>query len=237
MPATARAGAWVPEAGSAYHKLAVTYFESNDFFGSRPGFEEFTDVNISYYGEYGLGGNTAFFLSVPFANLEQIQDGNTTDSAGLADVDFGLRVNFVDGPFVLSGSALLKAPWFYDGGDALPRGNGQEDLELRLLFGKSLGRLGYFGVETGYRFRLEDPSDEFRYLIEYGFSATENLYFRAKLDGIESIGNGRIRRGFDGNPALSPEFDLGRLELTSGWSFSKSKGEDHRFGPRVHLCA
>ena len=54
---------------------------------------------------------------------------------------------------------------------------------------------GYIGAEAGYRFRSEDPSDEYRYLLEYGISAGDNLYFRTKLDGTESAGNGKQQSG------------------------------------------
>lgn len=86
------------------------------------------------------------------------------------------------------------------------------------------------GIEAAYRHRLEEPSDEFRYLIEYGASIGEHLYLRTKLDVIKSIENGEpISQGI-GNPTLNPEFDLGRMEFTAGWSLTPKSVKGNRWG-------
>ncbi|MEM7412697.1 MAG: hypothetical protein AAF430_20870 [Myxococcota bacterium] len=229
-PGLSHAGAWVPEPGSGYHKVSVNHFRSDDFFGSRPGFEEFRSTGVTYYGEVGVLPRLALFSSVPITRLRQVQDGTRTESSGVADVDVGARVNLLEEPVVLSAAFLFKAPYFYDEDARLPRGNGQEDYEPRLLLGKSLGRFGYFGLEAAYRFRADDPSDEFRYLVEYGVGLGENLYFRSKLDGIQSIENADVDSQVPGNPALNPEFDLGRLELTTGWNFGSPQKGKGRWG-------
>ncbi len=49
---------------------------------------------------------------------------------------------------------------------------------------------GYCGAEIGYRWRTQAPSDEFRYLLEFGVNATQGLSFtRVKLDGTKSMHN------------------------------------------------
>ncbi|MGS2722875.1 hypothetical protein ACVBEJ_03960 [Porticoccus sp. GXU_MW_L64] len=223
----AQAGAWVGEKGSGYHKLAYNSFDADDFFGDNDGFENFQNDSISYYFETGLGNKLALFGSLSFQDLEQTISGQETSSSGLSDLELGLRYSLVDSSaYVLSAAFTFKAPYLYDEDDALPRGNGQEDYEGRLLFGKSLNRYGYFGAELGYRLRSGTPSDEIRYLLEYGFNITENVYFRTKLDGTESANNASVFLNSTGNLSTPQEFDLGKWELTAGWNF----GEKGRYG-------
>ena len=230
IPTLANAGAWVPEQGEGYAKFAYTAYSANDRFGSNDPVD-FEGNNTSYYGEYGIGGNLGLYWSFIYQDIEQTVDGNTTSNSGLSDVELGARYQWFSEPFVFSTSFLAKLPYLYDEEDELPLGNGQEDFEVRALIGKGLSRFGYFGIEVGYRLRTDEPSDEYRYLLEYGFSVNDNLYLRTKLDGIESVGNADSG-GVEGNLSLAPEFDLGKLELTAGWNFG-AKNDSERWGIEI----
>ena len=221
----ALAGAWVAEKGSGYAKFGVQDYSADDFFGTNEEFAEFNGTNLSFYGEEGLGKGFAIYGSILYSDIEQLStDGSQIQSEGFGDFEIGLRKQIVSKPFVLSASVLAKLPYLYDEDDELPRGNGQEDFEGRVLFGKSLHPYGYVGLEAAYRARLEDPSDEIRYLVEYGVSFTKNFYFRTKLDGIEAVGNADVNvDAFAGNLSLGPQFDLGTLELTVGWNFDNNR--------------
>ena len=240
-PLQANAGAWVGEKGSGYLKLGYAQYTANDTFGDSNGFDEFEGTNISLYGEYGLGHQFALYGSLLYQDIEQsIFDSNnrnastiaTTDAnTGFSDIEVGLKYQWLSGPVVLSTSFLVKLPYLYDEDDSLPLGNGQEDYEVRVLAGKSLNQYGYFGVEAGYRLRTDAPSDEYRYLLEYGFSASESLYFRTKLDGTKSVKNADTTRTQNGtNLALASEFDIAKLELTAGWNFEKAADTADRWG-------
>lgn len=224
------AGAWVPAVGSSYQKLAFNYFEADDFFGENDGFDEFTSESLTYYFETGIFENAALFGSLPLQDLRQRISGETTNSFGLGDIELGIRYQWQAEPFVLSTSFTFKAPYFYDDNASLPRGNGQEDFEGRILIGKSLGQFGYFGLEGGYRLRTDEPSDEIRYLIEYGFGVGDNLYFRTKLDGIQSVNNASDVFDNSGNLSVPAQFDLGKLELTTGWNFGSTGRSGGRWG-------
>lgn len=157
-------------------------------------------------------------------DLRNTANGVTTDNSGVGDVDLGLRYRLIDGPFIFSVQGLFKAPFLYSEDADLSLGNGQIDVEGRALLGKSLGKLGYFGVEAGYRFRADDPVDEFRYLVEYGFDLSSDIYLRTKLDG--TLGLGDVDAGIDNanlaNPSLPLAFDLGKLEYTAGYKLNKT---------------
>mgnify|MGYP000562426336 CR=1 FL=1 len=225
---TVYAGAWVPSEGEGYSKIAVSNYEADKSFSEKKTGSKFEGQNTSYYGEYGLGNDLAVFGTLLYQDLEQTDElGATTSSKGFGDTELGIRYQWFSDSYVLSSSLLFKTPSLYDEGDELPRGNGQEDYEFKMLLGKSLHEYGYFGVELGYRFRTDEPSDEIRYLLEYGFSANDNLYFRTKLDGIKSAGNAdkvaASTSSLVANLSATPEYDLGKLELTAGWQFGKPR--------------
>lgn len=223
------AGAWVPAEGTGYAKVGVTSYSADELFDD-PQEVEFKGLNISYYGEYGLGNNLGVYWSAIYQDIEQTSDGQTVSNSGLGDVDLGFRYQWQAEPFVLSTSFLVKFPFLYNDDDDLPLGNGQLDYEFRALAGKGLNQYGYVGAEFGYRFRAEAPSDEYRYLLEYGFSVNDNLYLRTKLDGTLSANNAEVDAGAGGNLARTPEFDLGKIELTAGWNLGTKDSEGRQWG-------
>lgn len=231
----ALSGAWVPAGGDGYGKLSFNTYSADEFEGESPDFGEFNSDDVTYYGEYGLGNKFALYGSVNFKWLDQSDaEGNETTSSNPGDAEIGVRYEWYNKGYVLSTSLLAKLPYLYDEDEELPPGNGQEDIEFRVLYGKSLWPYGYLGLEAGYRVRLDAPSDEYRYLVEYGYEFNENLYFRTKLDGILSAGNADENEGPDGqveNLSIFPEFDLGKLELTLGWNFGPKQKK--RWGVEV----
>ncbi|REL34637.1 hypothetical protein [Thalassotalea euphylliae] len=220
----ANAGAWVPKQGEGYNKLAYAYYEADEFRGDNDNFSEFIGENTSFYGEYGLGNNFAVYGQLLYQSLEQTDANNVKQTNnGFGDAEIGIRYQWQADPFVLSTSFLAKLPYLYDEDDDLALGNGQEDYELRVLLGKSLNQYGYLGAEFGYRYRSGAPSDEYRYLLEYGFSVNKNLYLRTKLDGVLSAENADSNASdTNANLLVVPEFDSGKWELTAGWTFDSS---------------
>lgn len=226
-------GAWVPEVGSGYNKFAIANYDANELFDDKNAFVDFSGKNYSYYGEFGVAENWAVYGTLLYQDLKQIQANNVlTESSGFGDMEIGVRYQWQAKPFVLSTSLLAKLPYLYDETDSLPRGNGQNDYEFRVLIGRSLNEYGYFGVEVGYRFRDEEPSDEYRYLLEYGISVTDNFYLRTKIDGNLSAGNSDTVTN-NSNLSLNSEFDLGKAEFTAGWNFGNSNNASSRWGIEV----
>ena len=214
----ASAGAWVGEKGSGYAKIGYATYEADKYHGDNPSFQNFESDSVSFYGEYGLGNNFSLYGSQIYQSYDQLDSVlGETSATGFGDTELGLKYQWQADPFVLSTSFLVKAPLFYKAEDGL--GNHQADYEARVLIGKGLNEYGYFGLEFGYRLRADAPSDEYRYLVEYGFNITKNLYFRTKLDGILSAENADTPNIVNGNLSNPLEFDVGKLELTTGWNF------------------
>jgi hypothetical protein len=239
---TGFAGAWTAKQNNFYEKLAFNFYYSTDTFnanGSRhgtPNNGKFTDYNISNYFEYGLLDNLTIINSLTYKRLENENNTAITRGDGLGDVDLGLRYKFLDSDKVgiFSTQALLKIPGAYSKNDALPLGNGQFDFEMKLMYGRSLYPWipGYGNIEFGYRWRAQDPSDEFRYLIEFGLDITKNFYTRVKLDGIMSVDNGK-KADSNGNPTATNNYDLGKLDLALGYKVAPNWGIEASYVPEV----
>lgn len=223
-------GAWTLEQGTGYNKIAVNVFQADEQFGiGQEGFEEFNDVTVNYYAEYGLTDKLTFIGQLPLRRSRNETVDFITETTGIGDVDLGLRYNLLNEKWVFSTQFLYKAPFLYDEDEELPLGNGQSDLEVRFQLGKSLHPYGYFGLEAAYRFRAEDPSDEFRYLAEYGFDLTKSIYLRTKLDVIQAVDSTDVVIGTEGNPNFPDAFDLGKVELSAGYKFSDKTSVEFTF--------
>ncbi|KAB0670406.1 hypothetical protein F6V30_09650 [Oryzomonas sagensis] len=239
---TAFAGAWTAPKNALYEKLSYNYYYAHENFdrsGNRGGTAnngKFTDNNISNYFEYGLRDDLTVINSLTYKWLDNKDDTVHSTASSLGDVDLGLRYKLLDSNAgIVSTQLLVKIPGAYDKADPLPLGNGQFDTELRLLYGRSLYPFipGYGNVEVGYRWRADGPSDEVRYLIEFGVDITKSIFTRAKLDGIYSVDNGKRQDG-SGNPTTTNNFDLGKLDLTVGYKVTPAWGVEVSYRPDIY---
>ena len=236
------AGAWTAPKNTFYDKLAFNHYFANQSFNSRgervdsPNNGKFTDFNLSNYVEFGITDDLTVINSLAYKWLENDTDRHLYKGYGLGDVDLGLRYKLMDNSAgIVSSQLLVKIPGPYDKKDPLPLGNGQFDTELRLLYGRSLYPLipGYGNVEIGYRWRAEAPSDEIRYLVEFGLDITKCFYTRAKLDGTLSMDNG-TKMDTSGNPTTTNNFDLGKLDLTIGYKAAPTWGVELSYVPEIY---
>ncbi len=254
--------------GGIYSKLSLNYYFTNYTFTEGGGKErlpsgtKFTDKNATFYMEYGITDRLTVSASVPYKKLrssyrQEIQAGDRTlkrrvvkHYRGVGDMEFGLKYCFLTEPVVTSLQFFTKTAWAYSGNEKVMPGNNQNDYEARILLGKSLWPFpGYCGAEFGYRWRTNKPSDEYRYLLEFGFNPFKKLSLRFKLDGVKSVKNAglpdppqplytsyideetgeviKVRSGssttqFSSNPSLGLEYDLGKLEMTASYQAAKN---------------
>jgi hypothetical protein len=236
------AGAWTAPRNTFYEKLSYNYYYAHETFdssghrGGTPNNGKFTDNDISNYFEYGLTNDLTAVNSLTYKWLENDDNSARTKANSLGDVDLGLRYKLLDSNAgIVSTQLLVKIPGTYGRNDPLPLGNGQFDTELRLLYGRSLYPWipGYGNVEIGYRWRADGPSDEVRYLIEFGVDITRSIYTRAKLDGTLSVDNGK-RQDDSGNPTATNNFDLGKLDLTVGYKITPALGVEVSYRPDIY---
>ena len=240
--ATLYAGAWPQGKGKSYHRFAANYYLADEEYDNdgdsrdMPLNGEFRDFNLNYYAEYGIFNQLTILGSLYYKDIQKDNDAITTKTNGLGDLDLGLRYRLYSGNAgIFSIQGLTKIPDLYDEDDALPLGNGQNDYELRLLYGRSLWPFlpGYVNLEAGYRWRVEDPADEFRYLVEIGSDLGKDFYVRTKLDAIVSMENGDDGIDASGNPASTLEYDLAKLDVTAGWRMTRTLGLELGYAPAL----
>jgi len=242
----AHAGAWTEAKGASYNKFAFNYYMSDQSFDSSGNLQAYTnngtspissfyDRDLAYYGEYGLRDDLTVFADTMFKDLSSEQSTGTLTNSGIGDIDIGVRYNFYNGPKgVFSAQGLFKYPGAYNKNDPVPLGNGQNDYELRMLYGNGSLYPFYYGVELGYRWRAGDPSDEWKYLLEAGYTINPQFYVRTKLDGTYSAKNGAVGVDISGNPTLANNYDLGKLELTVGYVLTKSMNIEGTWTPNPY---
>ncbi|MFH1153854.1 MAG: hypothetical protein V1793_08560 [Pseudomonadota bacterium] len=223
------AGAWTEDKGAVYHKLTVNSYEADEAFNDSENtvpladHGKFSDTNISYYLEYGISDRLTALGSVSLKQLESDTDIRVARTDGFSDLDLGLKYRLLSGDMgVVSVQGLVKVPELYDEDEAVAMGNGQYDVEFRILYGRSLYPVvpGYFNIEAGYRFRADEPADELRYLVEFGMDITQAIYSRLKLDGILGMNNQDSATDVSDNPTTTLNCDLGKLELALGFKLS-----------------
>lgn len=236
------AGAWTAKSGHFYDRLSLNGYQATHDFdrdgerASSAAGSTFTDVNLTNYFEFGLTDSLTVLNSLVYKRICNDTDLAKTTTTGVGDVDVGLRYKLLEnqvGVFALQG--LVKIPDAYDKNETLPLGNGQYDVEGKLLYGRSLYPLlpAYAGLEVGYRWRADAPSDELRYLVELGGDFTSKLYGRVKLDGLYSLDNGK-RRDTSGNPTTQNNFDLAKLDVTLGYKLGAGWGLEAAYTPAVY---
>ncbi|MCB1153517.1 MAG: hypothetical protein H6684_03855 [Deltaproteobacteria bacterium] len=219
------AGAWTQGQFNSYHKLSAAYYASAQEYDDSghvvpsTGEKYYQDISYTYYGEFGLLDPVDLSLSLPYKTAYVNDEERTAEFGGIGDVEGGLKLRLYQseaaGVFAIQGK--YKYSGFYDENDlALPPGQGQDDIEGRLLYGRSLWPYGYVGLEAGYRVRFDEPSDEYKYLVEYGISF-DPVSLRVKLDGSESAKNADDTfQGAQVDPTSGLEASYGKVEFAVG---------------------
>ncbi|MDP2725771.1 MAG: hypothetical protein Q8O44_05795 [Syntrophales bacterium] len=236
------AGAWTLGKGKIYDRLAINYYYANKEFdnsGDKRDFAnhgDFRDFNLNNYLEYGLTDRVTLINSLYYKYIRKDDDTVKMETYSPGNIDLGAKFRLYEGSLgVLSAQTMVKIPEAYDKNDPLPVGNGQYDFEARLLYGRSLYPLipGYCNFEVGYRWRFGDPSDEIRYLAEFGTDFSKDFYGRVKLDGIYSMDNG-AHMDTSGNPTTTNNFDIGKLDMVLGYKMSKQWGMEFGYTPAIY---
>ncbi len=169
---SAHAGPWPQPEG---HGLLISSFgftQAQNHAGvSNPAYGNgvYQRFGLGLYGEYGVTDR----ITVLGAGGPQLRSLDTAGStAGMGDVDLAIRGTFWQEEYWAGAvEGIVKVPTSYDAYVNPALGNGQVDLEPRLLIGRGLqlGSLPAFAIlEAGYRFRTGGPSDQLRLDATFG---------------------------------------------------------------------
>lgn len=241
-PDPAHAAAWVQKRGHGILIAGVNGYRADERFPASGGGREplgpdgrFRSIAPHVWAEVGLTDDWTAILAFSTLWQRYSQTGYEVRSAAPGDLQAGLRraLRRPDTGWQLAVQVLGKAPTY--GADVQPRpGNGQADLEMSLLAGRSFpvgSRWGFFSSEGGYRIRWGRPADQWRGEIGGGFHATSRLTVMGQAFFTRSVGTlPWLAPGV--NPLIEPYFHLTRLQgsvlvrANEDWRFQFGYAQD-----------
>ena len=242
----AAAGPWALLKGESYTAVSVgltRYSQIVMYDGQRIPAGRLRFVNYSIATEFGLTDEWTVSLKVPYEVARGDNRTMAAREAGLGDLQIGARRQLWDEyerGVALAAGISFRTPMSDYRTDVLSApGDGQTDVELRLLVGKTVGSLdhpAYWDVETGYRFRRGAPGDEFFLYIERGQQLAERWRGRVFIDHIDQLS------GFGlGQPEWTPrnfpsvEEDLDSIGVGLTYSLDHERLLDVFYGRLVHV--
>ena len=141
--------------------------------------------------EYGLTDNLNLLSSIPYKVALWKDDYNRNTTNGVGDIWMRLKYRICgqpEMPFAFSLQPGLRFPGGYDENDSPALGKGEIAGEMKLIATRSFSTLPcYTKIETGFRPRAEEPTDEIPYFFEFGYYPLEWLMFKTTVDGVEGL--------------------------------------------------
>ena len=238
---TVFAGAWGQKTGHYYVKLTGIYSDADEIFGSSSP-SAFRDHSLYFYGEYGVFSHTTLILSNPLfkqsANEANFISGRSRGYLA-GDLELQAKFQILEGSIVASILGGVKLPVAYNVIDIPPLGNGETDVDAKLLLGTSLYPIpAYFTGDIGYRLRGGDFVNEIHYNAEAGYTFFKKYLLRFVLNGITGTESASGESNLFGFPLsqektrlgggiiylLTPHLDIDAtfLKSTSGKNIPKS---------------
>ncbi len=216
----ALAGPWGLQQGESYTGVHVNMTKHEEvvaFDGTHMPVGDFRFLNFSLSSEYGLTDDWTLSLQVPYEINRGDDPAMARRVSALGDLRLGAKRQIWKEPdhaIALSGSIGLKIPGSDYPTDVLTApGDGQSDVEFRLLAGKILGsdsRPAYWDAETGYRFRGGSTGDEFFLYLEGGkqiSSVWQGRLFFEHTDQLSGFGIGEPGWTPGDFPAVQEDID------------------------------
>ena len=226
LPLSLRADAWTQEQGHGQVILTTSYFDTSEAFdasGKAQHFDfagAFRQVLVNPYLEYGLTSRTTLVVNafVPFLTFSNQYGAQS--SAGLGDVETGIRrrLNSLESPMPISVQLTVMFPT-YPADRNPPPGNHQVDVESRFMLGRGIdlgGHHAFWSTGAAFRFRTGAPADQFRSDATFGVDLTRRFMVMAQYFGITGMRNGQPFELGD-NPNAQSDYDLykGQLSLVT----------------------
>jgi hypothetical protein len=224
----ARAGAFTLPEGEFVGMFGAQYFNAYHTFNEN-GHVTRGGANLYYRDitgfvslDAGVTDNFEFHLLLPGRWQYLSNDFDEHTSFAISDLTAEGTVKLAGGQRAAIAVTLLgKFPMFYDRNATLPAGDGQIDLESRLL---TAARASFFTFNLfgGYRVRFGEPADIWRYggSINFNYSI---VFGGVGLDGYASARNQEkdaVARDF----MHGPDYALGLLTIELGLQFTQNLG-------------
>lgn len=209
VQSTLMAGAWTQKKGKVYSKMDFRYLSGTKIYdsdGIKIPTAEFKDLTLGVFGSYGVTDNfTAFINFAAFKSVKldtpSTAVGFNTDVSNIGDIDIGIKYKLTQiGKTVISTKLILGIPTgesTIDGG--LWTGSGNFNQLIGIEAGHSFYPFpAYISGGIAFNNQTKGFSDEFKYIIEGGYSFSKQLSLTLRFHGNVSFNNGdpNIRGGY-----------------------------------------
>ena len=238
------AGAWNQDPGHCQVIFTTSYFQTRHQFdssGTNQPFGyggQFHQLSFNPYTECGLTRHYAVILNL---NAPLLRFGNqfgASNSAGLGDIEVGIkrRLNSLESNWAVSAQLTAMFPAYSATRNPAP-GNHQEDAEVRFLLGRGSmwGRRKFFwDAESAYRYRSGAPADQLRADFTSGYTPVSAIMAMGQIFAIKGLRNGSPFSST--NPNAQSDFDLYKAQasvvILTGQGFRLQPGWNTAFAGR-----
>ena len=223
------AGAWVQDKGNGLSITTVGWYVSNEFWDQSNHLNRgshYRKLEINPYLEYGLTKDLTVGVN---AFIQSIVSTGQGSNFGAGDVEiFGRYRLWKSDNSTVSTQILVKVPEAYDHHELPLLGQGQYDVEWRMLYGHSWvwGPSNWFvNVEGGFRKRFGRPADEMRFDWAIGWkSPSENWEIGLKQENIVGLRNNTGVTPDDPFKEQSADYDLYKMNLNATYWVGRKVG-------------
>jgi hypothetical protein len=239
------AGAWSQPAGHYYAKLSGIFYATEEAFngmGRRQALgmdhDRFDAAQSFLYLEYGLRPRLTLTCQGSGGTLRASSDLAESRTAGIGDVELGVKYQLTERPAVLAPVLVVKLPSGYHRDYDPPLGTGKVDVEGRLLAARSFYPWPfYLGGEAGYRVRGGVFSNQVPLFLELGATPHPRLFAKVYLEDRETLSRGRQNSGEVGGLQVS-EGDYAKAGVTlafgvGGGIWLEALAETHFAGDNI----
>lgn len=190
---------WTQEKGKSYSQVSFTTIPNYTALFGDPDFDtsgEITDNTIQLFGEYGLSDKTSLILNVPI-KLISINNNVTSlpnkfSESNLGNIEFGLKHNFYNKKWLLSGQFTIEANTSsYTPISGIRTGYDAYTFTPLFLAGRSYEKT-YIQGFIGANIRTNDYSSNFRLGSEVGHKISKRIWAIGFIDIVKSLNNGNI---------------------------------------------
>ncbi|NQY06906.1 MAG: hypothetical protein HRT68_12150 [Flavobacteriaceae bacterium] len=206
-------GQWSRKKGNGYYKLSAWYLEADQHYTDQGIIEPNAtrgQLNINFYGEYGLSEKWNIIAYVPFFSRtyqNDILSGTTgelitpgEDLNSIGDVNLGIRYGILQNSNVaLSATLKFGIPTGNDSGGSngsFQTGDGEFNQLIQADLGVpfTLGQTSFYTkIYLGFNNRTQDFSDELRSGLEIGGNFfKKKVWLIGRLDTLQSLQNGSL---------------------------------------------
>lgn len=192
---------WTQKKGKAFTQLSYTSIANySSIFGS-PDFETerfISDNTLQLYTEYGLTEKTSVLLNVPLKliSTNELVDNTPTpftiedSETSIGNIELSLKHNFYKKDWLITGQLSVEANTSnYNEASGIRTGYDAWSVSPLFIIGKSFNEI-YLQAFTGFNFRTNDYSNNFKLGGEIGKKITDKIWLIGFLDIVKSLEDG-----------------------------------------------